>query len=117
MQCVRWGAEKKALAPAILDLRGRSPFTDYFVLLSGRSDRQVKAIVESVVQGLKGAGVPLLGVEGETRAQWVLIDGGDVVVHVFYAPVRGVYDLESLWADAPKVPLPEMPAEPVSDAP
>jgi len=112
--CVTWGHDRKAIDPVVLDLRGRSPFTDFFVVLSGRSDRQVRAIVESIVQGLKAARVPIIGTEGESRGQWVLVDAGEVVVHVFYAPQRAVYDLESLWSDAPRLALPDFPAEPSS---
>ncbi len=114
LKCVEWAHDRKALDPVVIDLRGRSPFTDFFVVVSGRSDRQVKAIVESVVQGMKAAKVPIIGTEGESRAQWVLIDASDVVVHVFYAPQRSVYDLESLWSDAPRLTLPELPEEPGS---
>ncbi len=108
LACVEWARDRKALDPVVIDLRDRSPFTDFFVVLSGRSDRQVKAIVESIVQGMKAARVPILGTEGESRGQWVLVDAGEVVVHVFYAPQRSVYDLESLWSDAPRLELPEV---------
>ena len=106
--CARLASDRKALDPRILDLRERSPFTDFFVLASGRSDRQVKAIVEGVVEGLKADGIRPMGVEGESRGEWVLIDYGDVVVHVFYAPLREHYDLESLWSDAPVLPVEDL---------
>ncbi len=111
LACVEWARDRKALDPVVIDLRGRSPFTDFFVVVSGRSDRQVKAIVDSIVQAMKAARVPILGTEGESRGQWVLVDAGEVVVHVFYAPQRSVYDLESLWSDAPRLELPEAPEE------
>ncbi len=111
LACVEWARERKALDPVVIDLRGRSPFTDFFVVVSGRSDRQVKAIVDSIVQSMKAARVPILGTEGESRGQWVLVDAGEVVVHVFYAPQRSVYDLESLWSDAPRLELPDAPEE------
>ena len=105
--CVRMAAEVKAVDPVVLDLRGLSPFTDFFVVVSGRSDRQVKAIVDELTVGLKHAGVKLIGVEGSSKLEWVIVDAGDVVVHVFYGPVRQRYDLESLWADAPTLDVAE----------
>lgn len=105
--CVRLAAEMKAVDPVVLDLRGLSPFTDFFVIVSGRSDRQVKAIVDELTVGLKHSGVKLIGVEGASKHEWVIVDASDVVVHVFYGPIRSRYDLESLWADAPTLDLSE----------
>jgi len=90
---------------AVLDVRRISDFTDYFVVVSGRSDRQVQGITNRVVEELHQLGIDTYSVEGYEDAQWVLIDCGDVVVHVFYEPVREYYDLESLWIQAPKVEL------------
>ena len=95
-------AEKKARDLLILDVRGRASYTDWFVICSGATARQTRAIADAVVEALQtDAGEPL-GVEGLTSARRVLIDGGDVVVHVFEDSQRGYYDLEGLWIDAPR---------------
>lgn len=103
--CVVLAAEKKALNPVVLDLREKSSFTDFFVILSGTSDRHVRSIAAGIEEGLAGGGVRALGLEGLPAAQWVLVDLGDVVVHVFYSSIRLFYDLESLWVDAPRLKL------------
>jgi ribosome-associated protein len=102
--------DKKALLPVLLDLTGFSTYADFLVIVSGRSDRHVGAVADSVVETLSKRGLKPLGVEGSAGGQWVLIDFGSVVVHVFYHPLREFYDLEGLWLDAPKLPL-EVPAE------
>jgi ribosome-associated protein len=95
--------EKKARDVVILDVRGIASYADYVVLGSGDSDRQVTAMAENVLQILKREqGPTLVGAEGFETGQWVLIDYGDVVVHLFFEEVRGHYDLEGLWADAPR---------------
>ena len=101
IQCVNAVLEKKAHGLVILKVKEISSFTDYFVICSGNSDRQVKAIADSVEGVLKKSGVLPLGIEGARTGQWVLMDYGDVVVHVFYEPVREFYDIERLWSDAP----------------
>jgi ribosome-associated protein len=100
--------DKKAVAPVLLDVHESSSYTDYILLVSGRSDRQVEAIAEGVIDELARDRVRPVGVEGE--GQWTLIDFGDVVVHVFYHPVREFYDLEGLWIDAPRIQL-DLPPE------
>jgi ribosome-associated protein len=102
--------DKKALEPALLDVRALCSYTEYILMVSGRSDRQVDAIADAVTQALKSQGRRPLGVEGVTSGQWALLDFGDLVVHVFLHPVRLHYDLESLWHEAPRVPI-EVPAE------
>jgi ribosome-associated protein len=97
--------DKKALLPVLLDVSERATYTDFIGIVSGRSDRQVEAISENVVTAMKDLGFPLLGREGSGNGRWTLLDFGDVVLHVFYHPVREVYDLESLWIDAPRVKL------------
>jgi len=101
---------KKALEPVLLDVRELCSYTEYILMVSGRSDRQVDAIADAVAQALKAAGRRALGVEGVTSGQWALLDFGDLVVHVFLHRVRLHYDLESLWHEAPRVPI-EVPAE------
>ena len=103
--------EKKALEPMLLEVREQSSYTDYILLLSGRSDRHVQAVADAVAQALKKThNIQPLGVEGKRDGHWTLLDFGDVVVHVFYHPVREFYDLESLWIDAPRVKL-DVPPE------
>ena len=80
---------------------------DYFLVCTGRSDTQVQAITQGIEENLSRAGVRALSLEGYARGQWVVLDYGDVVVHVFYEPVREFYDLDRLWARAPRVALPE----------
>lgn len=100
--------EKKALQLRILDVRKLVDYSDYFVICSGQSDRQVNAIADSIEGTLIRDGrVKPLGVEGQAQGHWVLLDYGDVVVHVFYQPVRDYYELERLWSDAVEVPIEE----------
>src|ERR1044072_1346379 len=96
-RAVNAAAEKKAIEPTILDLRGISSFTDFFVIVTGANRRQVQAISDEVVEQLKRKGSPAARVEGYQNAEWVLVDYGDFVVHVFDAQARRFYDLERLW--------------------
>jgi ribosome-associated protein len=93
-------AEKKAMEPTVLDLRGISSFTDFFVIVTGANRRQVQAISDEVVEHLKRSGSPAARVEGYQNAEWVLIDYGDFVVHVFDDKARRFYDLERLWRES-----------------
>ncbi len=86
-----------------LDVRTISDFSDYFIIVTGRSDRQVQGITNRVIEELLTIGIKPLSVEGYEQSQWVLIDCGDIVVNVFYEPVRDFYDVESLWMRAPKL--------------
>jgi ribosome-associated protein len=86
-----------------LDMRTISDFSDYFIVVTGRSDRQVQGITNRVIEELLTIGIKPLSVEGYEESQWVLIDCGDVVVNVFYEPVRDFYDVESLWMRARKL--------------
>ena len=94
---------KKAFNLVILEMKGLSSIADYFVICSGKSDRQVQAIAHAIEETLKKEGIYPLGVEGFSEAKWVLLDYNDVVVHIFYEGVREFYDLEGLWNDAPNV--------------
>jgi ribosome-associated protein len=93
-------AEKKALEPTVLDLRGIANFTDFFVITTGANRRQVQAISDEVVEQLKRSGTRAARVEGYPTAEWILIDYGDFVVHVFDEKARRFYDLERLWREA-----------------
>ena len=106
LHCLEAAAEKKATDPVVLDLREASQLADYFVLLSGRSDTQVRAIADAVEYRCKQAGAKPLSIEGVRHGQWALLDYGDFVVHVFYEPVRGFYEIERLWSRAPRCELP-----------
>lgn len=98
--------DRKAQDVAILDVRGIASYADYVVIASGESDRQVMAMAENVQQKLKtDENMTPVGFEGMETGQWVLLDYGDVVAHLFYGEVRGHYDLEGLWADAPREAL------------
>ena len=99
----RAALEKKAEDVVVLDLRGVSGYTDFLVIGSGGSDRQLEAIADSVEKELTAAGHRAIGSEGQRGGRWVLLDFGDVVVHVFHADERVHYDLEGLWADAPRI--------------
>lgn len=91
-----------------LDVHELSSFADVFVVATGRSDRQVRAIADAVEKAAKDAGAPPLGVEGHAEGRWVLIDLDDVIVHVFTPETRENYDIERLWSDAAKVALPQL---------
>ena len=99
-RAINAAAEKKAIEPTVLDLRGISSFTDFFVIVTGANRRQVQAICDEVVEQLKRSGNPAARVEGFQNAEWVLIDYGDFVVHVFDDKARHFYDLERLWREA-----------------
>ena len=95
--------EKKAKNIVILNIKNVTSFADYTVICSGTSDRQVQSIAASIEESMKKAGALPLGIEGEKGGRWVLMDYADIVVHVFYEPVREFYDIERLWSDAPKM--------------
>jgi ribosome-associated protein len=96
-------AEKKALDPTVLDLRGISSFTDFFLIFTGANRRQVQAISDEIVEQMKRHGSPAARVEGYQNAEWILIDYGDFVVHVFEEKARRFYDLERLWREASRL--------------
>jgi ribosome-associated protein len=103
--------DKKALNVEIIDVQGKVDYADYVVVMSGTSDRQVNALARGIAEDVeKKTGSKCLGVEGLPGGAWVLMDFGDVVVHIFHHDVRGYYDLESLWIDAARLPVPGVPA-------
>ena len=93
--------DRKGLDVTLLDLRGISSATDWFVIATGTSDTHVSSLADNVVEGLKKDGVRPLNVEGQRESRWVLIDYFDFVVHVFHPAAREFYQLERLWGDAP----------------
>jgi ribosome-associated protein len=98
--------EKKAVGLEILDVAGRTDYADFLVLMSGRSDRQVAALAEGIEEALRKSGRRAHNIEGRESSRWILIDFGDVVVHVFQEEIRSLYDLEGLWEDARRLPPP-----------
>jgi len=98
--------EKKAIDPVVLDLREIASFTDYFLIVSGANERQVQAISDEVYEQLKKSGQAAARVEGYKTAEWILLDFGDFVVHVFEQKARKFYDLERLWRESKRVELP-----------
>ena len=88
-------------------MRRVSSYTDYFLICSGKSDRQVQAIAQRIAEVLEDQGMKPLGLEGTSEGKWVLIDYGDLVIHVFLEPIRQFYDLEGLWIDAPRIDFQE----------
>ena len=105
--CANAALEKKARNIVILNVKKLSSIADYLIICSGGSDRQVQAIAASIGEDLKKEKRIPLGIEGDRIGKWVLIDCGDVVVHVFYEPVRELYDLERLWPDVPRMEIEE----------
>ena len=107
-------SEKKAIDIVVLDLREIASFTDYFVITSGANERQVQAISDEVFETLKKAGTPAARVEGYKSAEWILLDFGDFIFHVFDEKARKFYDLERLWRESKRVELPEVLASQAS---
>lgn len=99
---------KKAYHLAVLDVHDLTSVADAFIICSGRSNRQVKAIADHIQGQLKMQKIRPLSVEGLSDGHWVLLDYGQVVIHVFYEPMREFYDLEGLWVDARRVVTPNM---------
>ena len=98
--------DKKAMGVEIIDVAGKVDYADYLVLMTGHADRHVAAIADAVDEALGKQGWHAISIEGLPRAQWVLIDFVDIVVHVFLAEARSLYDLDGLWMDAKRVRVP-----------
>jgi ribosome-associated protein len=98
--------EKKAVGVEILDVAGKVDYADFLVIMTGRSDRQVQALAQGIEEALRRKNKRPLSVEGLPHASWVLMDYGDVVVHVFQDDARNLYDIEGLWMDARRLPVP-----------
>lgn len=104
-------SEAKARDVSVLDVADLLDLTNCFVVASGRSDRQVQGIANRIIDELGKAGLDPLAVEGLEQGHWVLLDYGDVVVHVFYEPLRRHYDIEGLWAKAPRLGEEDLPPD------
>jgi ribosome-associated protein len=105
-RCVEYALDKKALDPIILDLQAVSTITDYLVICSAQSEPQLKAIANGVVKTLKDDfGRAPLAMDGFPASQWIVIDYGEVMLHIFHETKRGIYALEDLWSDAKQVSI------------
>ena len=102
---VELAESKHAADVAVLDMRAAGLLTDVFIVCTGESTRQVKAIADAVWEGLEARGIRVRHLEGYHEAHWVLVDAGDAVIHVFTPPTRQFYDLERLWGDMPRLKL------------
>jgi ribosome-associated protein len=109
--CAEGAESKKAFDILILDIREFTSIAEYFVICSGSNTTQVSAIADSIGHDLAKAGIRYSHVEGATEASWVLMDYGDVVVHVFEEQTRTYYSLEKLWGEAPRIPVAIRPRE------
>ncbi len=98
--------DKKAVGLEILDVAGKVDYADFLVIMTGRSDRHAQALAQSIEEALRKQGVRPVAVEGLPTGTWVLMDFGDVVVHVFQDEARRLYDIEGLWLDARRLPVP-----------
>ena len=108
--CINATLQKKAKQIVVLNLKEISAFTDYMIICSGTSEREVQAISQAIQLFLKKAGIRPMGVEGESNGQWILLDYDDIVISVFYEPTREFYDIENLW-DAPRMNIDETKKE------
>jgi ribosome-associated protein len=93
--------DKQGLDPVVLEVKGLTDIADYFIITSGRTDRQVEAIQDAILDNLKVAGFRPLGVEGKRGGEWILMDYGGAIIHIFTPETRDYYRLESLWISAP----------------
>jgi ribosome-associated protein len=104
--------DKKAVGLEILDVAGKVDYADFLVIMTGRSDRHAQALAQGIEEALKKRGIRPVALEGVSHGAWVLMDFGDVVVHVFQDEARRLYDIEGLWLDARRLPVPaEAPTE------
>jgi len=101
--CVDIIRERKATDLVLFEVGTLTSIADYFLIASGKSSRQVQAMAQHLQSRMKEKGFTRFGVEGEREGHWILVDYGDVVIHLFYQPVREFYDLEGLWVEAPRV--------------
>lgn len=108
LMCAQAALDKKACDLVILQVKEVFFLADYFVICSGRSERQVQAVARSIEETLEKNKILPLGIEGFTEAKWILMDYDEIIAHIFYEPIREFYDLESLWIDAPRIDLSQL---------
>jgi ribosome-associated protein len=101
--CMKIIKERKAIDPVVFEVGKLTSIADFFLIASGHSSRQVQALSRHVSERMREQGFKPFGVEGVQEGHWVLMDYGDVVIHLFYQPVREIYDLEGLWIEAPRI--------------
>ncbi len=101
--CLSIIKQRKAVDPVLFEVGNLTSIADYFIIASGNSSRQVQAIARHLQKGMREKGFKPYGVEGEQEGHWVLMDYGDVIIHLFYKPYRDFYDLEGLWIEAPRI--------------
>lgn len=106
LTAVRVANDKKAIKPIVLDIQELTSFTEYFLITNGTNIRQVQAISDGIAEELRKTGTRPTRIEGYNTAEWILMDYGDFVVHIFEEKAREFYDLERLWRDARRVQLP-----------
>jgi ribosome-associated protein len=94
--------ERKAIDPVLIEVGELTSIADYFLIAGGNSSRQVQAICRHLARKMRDVGIKAYGMEGEKEGHWILIDYGDIVIHIFYQPVREFYNLEGLWIEAPR---------------
>lgn len=111
----RVASDTKAEDLVVLDLRGLATFTDYFVIMSGRSTRHVQGLAEAIEGELSAKRITTKNCEGLSEGLWVLLDFDDLVIHIFYHDTRTFYDLEGLWHDAPRIDPEALVAETTED--
>jgi ribosome-associated protein len=101
--CLKIIKERKAVNPVLFEVGRLTSITDYFLIASGNSIRQVQAIARHLSRRMREESFKAYGLEGEQEGHWVLIDYNDVVIHIFFQPIREFYDLEGLWIEAPRI--------------
>ena len=101
--CVNIILERKVVDPVLFEVATLTSITDYFLIASGTSSRQIQAIAQHLQRRMKEEGFTIYGIEGEKDGHWILLDYNDVVIHLFYQPIREFYDLEGLWVEAPRI--------------
>jgi len=106
LRCAQAALDKKAYDLVVLQVSALTSVADYFIICTGRSDVQVQSICRAIEESMAAVGVKPMAIEGFTHGQWVLLDFGDVVVHIFYETVRQFYNLEGLWVQALRCALP-----------
>lgn len=103
--CFKIVKEHKTIDPVLFEIGKFSSIADYFLIVGGNSTRQVQSLSRHILKRMREEGFRANGVEGETDGYWILMDYGDIVIHLFYQPAREFYDLEGLWIDAPRITM------------